>query len=58
MRKPPIRRVDIRAILRDPAKRRRLIRGVVEFVCAMEGHEHPAGYKHPPYEEDAERNPK
>ena len=33
-------RVDIKAILRNPKLRAKLIRGVVEFCCTLEGHKH------------------
>lgn len=35
-----MRRVNLRAILSDPAQRRELIAGAVRFLCRMEGHKH------------------
>ncbi len=35
-------RVDIKKIIRNPKLKAELIKGVVRFLCQMEGHEHDA----------------
>jgi hypothetical protein len=35
-----MKRVDIKKIVKNPKLRAELIKGAVEFMCALEGHNH------------------
>lgn len=38
-----LKRVDVKKIVGNPKLRAELIRGGVEFLCALEGHKHERG---------------
>jgi hypothetical protein len=40
MRLNDMKRVNIKAILKNKNLRAKLIQGVVDFLCALEGHKH------------------